>query len=103
MCGLRTVVASESSPLVERRKFFAAAVGSLVPGLGLVSGMGKVAHAAPESKKLTGISNEELAKLVEKDVVQNQFMVTGQLTRYILLRGNPCIYTPAKHPSSFNS
>jgi hypothetical protein len=86
MCGgLRTLLASESSPVVERRKILAAAIGSLVPGVGLVS-MGKAAQAAaPENKKnkLTGISNEELAKLVEKDVVQNQFMVTGQLTRYI--------------------
>ena len=34
-----------------------------------------------DDEKLTGISNEKIAEIVARDVVEGQFLVNGRLTR----------------------
>lgn len=51
----------------------AAFLGSCSPAL--------AADADSTTNKLTNLSNEEFQKILEKDITENQFLVTGKITR----------------------
>mmetsp|Transcript_45498 Transcript_45498/g.110754 ORF Transcript_45498/g.110754 Transcript_45498/m.110754 type:complete len:224 (-) Transcript_45498:44-715(-) len=75
--GAQSLRASGGVP-VSRRAVLGGAVGAAVLGAGAP---GRPAAAEGGGAKRTGLSNEELAELVRKDIVDKQFMVTGDLTR----------------------
>jgi hypothetical protein len=46
-----------------------------------------LAAQADDSSKLTRLSNTDLKQIIEQDVVNNQFLVTGKLTRNVYDEG----------------
>lgn len=63
---------------VSRRQWITAASGAAFIGASTLP-----ATAADSSTKLTNLSNEELAKIIQYDIDENQFLVTGKITRQV--------------------
>eukprot|EP00429_Kryptoperidinium_foliaceum_P010072 CAMPEP_0176003094 /NCGR_PEP_ID=MMETSP0120_2-20121206/992_1 /TAXON_ID=160619 /ORGANISM="Kryptoperidinium foliaceum, Strain CCMP 1326" /LENGTH=203 /DNA_ID=CAMNT_0017335717 /DNA_START=1 /DNA_END=612 /DNA_ORIENTATION=- len=70
---------SSSSQGVSRREAFGQAVSSAA----LIAAASESFPVSAAEGKKTGISNDELGKIIEKDVAENQFMVRADLTRSI--------------------
>ena len=85
------LVCAEFSQGVPRWALLQGATGSLfvrgvaaVGGAAAASGVAvRTARADATITKLTGLSPEDMAAMVEKDMSQNQFLVTGRLTRSV--------------------
>lgn len=79
-----TAETESSSPISNRSDFLrtsaAAAAGCLVAGTFTIGNPSPV-NALDE--KLIGISNEKLKEIVKKDIVENQYLCNGKLTRSI--------------------
>ena len=86
---LLNTVSGFGTPAIERKNFIqasaAAVAGSLLSG-GLVSPSPALAADPPKDKQLN-LPDDQLKEIIRRDVVENQYLCNGKLTRSVYDEG----------------
>ena len=77
-------IPSEGTTSVSRRQLGTLLAAGLLARTPIHCAAADGLTVAPSTKKATGLTNERLKDLVEKDIKDRQFLVTGELTRLVM-------------------